>query len=157
VVDYAHTDNALDNLLQAVRSLKPARIILIFGCGGDRDRSKRSRMGEIAARLADWTIITSDNPRSEEPEKIIQDIEQGFQKTGSRNYEQIVDRRSAILKALNLATNGDLVVIAGKGHETYQIFKDHNLPFSDYETALEIIKSLEEKKQNGFSDPHPAG
>jgi len=157
VVDYAHTDNALDNLLQAVRSLKPARIILIFGCGGDRDRSKRSRMGEIAARLADWTIITSDNPRSEEPEKIIQDIEQGFLKTGSRNYEQIVDRRSAIQKALNLATTGDLVVIAGKGHETYQIFKDHNLPFSDYETALEIIKSLEEKKQNGFSDPHPAG
>ena len=157
VVDYAHTDNALDNLLQAVRSLKPARIILIFGCGGDRDRSKRSRMGEVAARLADWTIITSDNPRSEEPEKIIQDIEQGFLKTDSRNYEQIIDRRLAIQKALNLATAGDMVVIAGKGHETYQIFKDKTLPFSDYETALEITKSLEEKKQNGFPDPQPAG
>jgi UDP-N-acetylmuramyl tripeptide synthase len=104
-----------------------------------------------------WTIITSDNPRSEERKKLFRIIEQGFLKAGSRKYEQIVDRRSAIQKAMTLAAAGDLVVIAGKGHETYQIFKDQTLPFSDYETALEIIKSLEEKKQDGLSDPHPAG
>ena len=103
-------------------------------------------MGEVAARLADWTIITSDNPRSEEPEKIIQDIEQGFVKTDSRNYEQMADRRAAIQKAITMAAPGDFVVIAGKGHETYQIFKDHTLSFSDYDTALEIIKKIEEKK-----------
>jgi len=130
VVDYAHTDNALENLLLAVRSLNPARIILIFGCGGDRDRSKRPRMGEVAAHLADWTIITSDNPRSEDPEKIIKDIEQGFLKVGSKNYELIIDRRSAIQKALAMAAPGDFVVIAGKGHETYQIFKDQTLPLA---------------------------
>ncbi|MDD8020507.1 MAG: UDP-N-acetylmuramoyl-L-alanyl-D-glutamate--2,6-diaminopimelate ligase [Acidobacteriota bacterium] len=146
IVDYAHTDNALENLLQTVKSLEPARIILIFGCGGDRDRSKRSRMGEVAARLADWTIITSDNPRSEEPEKIIEDIEQGFLKDGSRNYEKMADRQPAIKKALTMAAPGDFVVIAGKGHETYQIFKDRTLPFSDFETASEIIKKMEEKK-----------
>ena len=145
VVDYAHTDNALENLLLAVRSLNPARIILIFGCGGDRDRSKRPRMGEVAAHLADWTIITSDNPRSEDPEKIIKDIEQGFLKVGSKNYESISDRRSAIQKALAMAAPGDFVVIAGKGHETYQIFKDQTIPFSDYETAREMIKKLEER------------
>lgn len=101
-MDYAHTDNALENLLLAVKSLNPARIILIFGCGGDRDRSKRPRMGEVAAHLADWTIITSDNPRSEDPEKIIKDIEQVF-RVGNKNYESIVDRRLAIQKALAMA------------------------------------------------------
>lgn len=145
IVDYAHTDNAMENLLETVRSLKPKRIILVFGCGGDRDRSKRPRMGEVAARLADWTIITSDNPRSEDPEKIIAEIEQGFHKAENRNYEKIADRKIAIEKALMMARKGDYVVIAGKGHETYQIFKDRTIPFSDVETAREILNEMEKK------------
>jgi UDP-N-acetylmuramoyl-L-alanyl-D-glutamate--2,6-diaminopimelate ligase len=145
IVDYAHTDNALENLLEAVKSLKPKRIILAFGCGGDRDRTKRPRMGEAAARLADWTIITSDNPRSEDPEKIITEIEQGFLKAGNRNYEKIIDRKRAIEKAIIMARKGDYVLIAGKGHENYQIFKDRTIPFSDVEAAREILKGLGRK------------
>lgn len=145
IVDYAHTDGALENLLQAVRSLNPKKVILVFGCGGDRDRLKRPRMGEVAARLADWTIITSDNPRSEEPEQIISEIEEGFRRLGNHNYEKIVDRRRAIEAALVMARKGDWVVVAGKGHENYQIFKDRTVPFSDVETAREIIDSLEKK------------
>lgn len=145
IVDYAHTDGALENLLQAVRSLNPRKVILVFGCGGDRDRLKRPRMGEVAARLADWTIITSDNPRSEDPEQIISEIEQGFHRLGNHNYEKIVDRRRAIEAALVMARKGDWVVVAGKGHENYQIFKDRTVPFSDVETAREIIWGLEKK------------
>jgi len=145
IVDYAHTDGALENLLQAVRSLNPKKVILVFGCGGDRDRLKRPRMGEAAARLADWTVITSDNPRSEDPEKIIAEIEQGFHKLGHHNYEKIVDRRKAIEAALLMARKGDWVVIAGKGHESYQVFKDKIIPFSDLETAKEIASNLEKK------------
>lgn len=145
IVDYAHTDAALDNLLQAVRSLNPRKVILVFGCGGDRDRLKRPRMGEVAARLADWAIITSDNPRSEDPEKIIAEIEQGFNRAGHSNYEKIVDRRRAIEAALIMARKGDWVVIAGKGHENYQIFKDRVVPFSDVQIAREIMESLGKK------------
>ncbi len=145
VVDYAHTDAALENLLQAVRGLNPRKVILVFGCGGDRDRLKRPRMGEVAARLADWTIITSDNPRSEDPEKIMAEIEHGFHKAGNRNYEKIVDRRKAIETAIAMAGKGDWVVLAGKGHETYQIFRDRTIHFSDVETAREILSRLEEK------------
>lgn len=145
IVDYAHTDAALENLLLTVKSLNPKRIILVFGCGGDRDRSKRPRMGEVAARLADWTIITSDNPRSEDPEKIIDEIEQGFLRAGSKNYERESDRRKAIEKALRLARKGDFVLLAGKGHETYQIFRDKTIHFSDVEVAQEILQELEKK------------
>jgi len=145
VVDYAHTDAALENLLLTVKSLSPKRIILVFGCGGDRDRSKRPRMGEVAARLADWTIITSDNPRSEDPEKIIDEIEQGFLRAGSKNYERETDRRKAIEKALRLARKGDFVLIAGKGHENYQIFRDKTIHFSDVEVVREILQELEKK------------
>ncbi|MCX8159625.1 MAG: UDP-N-acetylmuramoyl-L-alanyl-D-glutamate--2,6-diaminopimelate ligase [Candidatus Saccharicenans sp.] len=145
IVDYAHTDGALENLLQAIRSLNPRKVILVFGCGGDRDRLKRPRMGEVAARLADWTIITSDNPRSEDPEQIVSEIEQGFHRLGNHNYEKIIDRRQAIETALVTARKGDWVVIAGKGHENYQIFKDRTVSFSDVDTAREIIESLEKK------------
>ncbi|MGB4704618.1 MAG: UDP-N-acetylmuramoyl-L-alanyl-D-glutamate--2,6-diaminopimelate ligase [Candidatus Saccharicenans sp.] len=145
LVDYAHTDAALENLLQAVRSLNPRKVILVFGCGGDRDRLKRPRMGEVAARLADWTIITSDNPRSEDPEKIMAEIEHGFHKAGNRSYEKIVDRRKAIETAITMAGKGDWVVLAGKGHENYQIFADRTIHFSDVETAREILSRLEEK------------
>ncbi|MDD8021472.1 MAG: UDP-N-acetylmuramoyl-L-alanyl-D-glutamate--2,6-diaminopimelate ligase [Acidobacteriota bacterium] len=145
IVDYAHTDDALQNLLEAIKSLNPQKIILVFGCGGDRDRLKRPRMGQVAARLANWTIITSDNPRSEEPGNIISEIEQGFKKESRDNYEKISDRKKAIEKAILMAQKGDWVVLAGKGHETYQIFKDRTIHFSDVETARMILSGLEKK------------
>ena len=141
VVDYAHTDNALMHLLRTVRDLRPRRTILVFGAGGNRDRGKRERMGDVAARLADWTVLTSDNPRSEEPERIIADIEQGFVKNGAKNYEIIPDRKAAIRKALSLAEKGDYVLVAGKGHEDYQVLKDGTIPFSD----IAVIKALLEE------------
>jgi UDP-N-acetylmuramoyl-L-alanyl-D-glutamate--2,6-diaminopimelate ligase len=138
VVDYAHTDNALSHLLETVRDLKPRRIILVFGAGGNRDSEKRERMGDVAARLADWSILTSDNPRSEDPLRIIAGIEKGFGKNGAKNYEVIPDRREAIRKALAFSREGDYVLVAGKGHEDYQIFSDKSIPFSD----IDVIKSL---------------
>lgn len=138
IVDYAHTDNALGYLLETVRDLKPRRIILVFGAGGNRDPEKRERMGDVAARLADWSILTSDNPRSEDPLRIIAGIEKGFSKNGAKNYEVVPDRKEAIQKALAFSREGDYVLVAGKGHEDYQIFSDKTIPFSD----IEVIKSL---------------
>jgi len=138
-VDYAHTDDALKNLLETVREFNPRRIILVFGAGGDRDKTKRPRMGEAAGRLADWTIITSDNPRSEDPLAIISDIEAGIKKTGTQNYQIIPDRREAIEKALSLGARGDYILVAGKGHEDYQIIKDKVLHFDDAEVIQEIL------------------
>ena len=148
IVDYAHTPDGLENVLQAARALQPRRLWVVFGCGGDRDRTKRPRMGAIAARLADRVIITSDNPRSEEPEAICRDIEQGLSqqlRTGpasAAGYEVVVDRRAAIRRALEQAGPGDLVLIAGKGHETYQIFRDRVVPFDDRVVAREILREL---------------
>ncbi len=138
-VDYAHTDDALKNLLETIRKFNPRRIILVFGAGGDRDKTKRPRMGEAAGRLADWTIITSDNPRSEDPLAIISDIEAGIKKTGTQNYQIIPDRREAIEQALSLGTRGDYILVAGKGHEDYQIIKDKVLHFDDAEVIQEIL------------------
>lgn len=146
VVDYAHTDSALENLLLTAREFKPRRIILVFGAGGSRDKGKRERMGRVAARLADFTIITSDNPRDEEPESIIEAIEQGFIKEDSRHYEKIVDREEAINRALSLAEKGDAVIVAGKGHENYQIFKDRTIHFSDVEVIEKILASFKDGK-----------
>lgn len=143
IVDYAHTDAALRCLLESVRDLKPQKIILVFGAGGDRDKAKRPRMGEVAAALADWTFLTSDNPRSEDPLAIIADIEMGFLKKGARNYTIFPDRKEAIEKALQFAQKGDYVLIAGKGHENYQILKDHIIPFSDQDVVKEILKKKE--------------
>jgi UDP-N-acetylmuramoyl-L-alanyl-D-glutamate--2,6-diaminopimelate ligase len=140
-VDYAHTDDALKNLLETVRELHPKRIILVFGAGGDRDKTKRPRMGEAAGTLADWSIITSDNPRSEEPLAIISDIEKGIQKAGTRNYEIIPDRREAIERALSLGEKGDYILVAGKGHEDYQIIKDKVIHFDDAEVIREILQT----------------
>lgn len=139
VVDYAHTDNALENLLITARELKPHRLILVFGAGGNRDKTKRERMGRVAARLADWTVITSDNPRNEDPLEIIANIETGFQKEQSGAYEKIPDRRTAIAHALDMARAGDAVLVAGKGHEDYQIFKDRTIHFSDIEVIEELL------------------
>jgi len=143
VVDYAHTDNALENVLMTARELKPRRLVVVFGAGGDRDRDKRERMGRVAARLADWTILTSDNPRSEDPMAIIEAIAGGFAKESVRTYEIEPDRRKAIARALATANKGDVVLIAGKGHEDYQIFKDGKIHFSDFEVVEETLRAME--------------
>jgi len=143
-VDYAHTDEALRNLLETFREMTSKRIFLVFGAGGDRDHSKRPRMGEIAGKMADWTIITSDNPRSEDPMDIISDIEKGIQKTGKNKYEILPDRRKAIKKAVSMGKKGDYVLIAGKGHEKVQIIKDKIIPFDDVKAAKNAVKKIKE-------------
>ena len=143
VVDYAHTDRALEQALMTAREFKPRRLIAVFGAGGDRDREKRERMGRVAARLADWTILTSDNPRSEDPLAIIAAIEAGFAKEAARTYEIEPDRRKAIGKALAMANKGDFVLVAGKGHEDYQVFKDRTVHFSDSEVIEETLRARE--------------
>lgn len=139
IVDYAHTDEALRELLHACRELKPRQIITVFGCGGDRDRGKRPLMGEVAVDLSDYVLVTSDNPRSEDPERIALDIEVGIKRKGKSNYQTIIDRFQAIEKALSMAKKGDLIAIAGKGHEDYQLFKDRRIHFDDREVARKIL------------------
>jgi UDP-N-acetylmuramoyl-L-alanyl-D-glutamate--2,6-diaminopimelate ligase len=143
IVDYAHTDDALKNLLETVRALGPRRLITVFGCGGDRDRTKRPLMGAVASRLSDVVVVTSDNPRSEPPEAILEEIQRGMP-NGSRGGQRyaIVDRREAIGRALEMAGRGDAVVIAGKGHETYQVLRDRTVPFDDRQVARELIAGL---------------
>src|SRR5690349_10265839 len=136
-VDYAHTPDALGNVLKTLRELEPQRLIAVFGCGGDRDRQKRPLMAEMADRLADYSIITSDNPRKEDPNAIISEIEKGFR---SNRYEKIVDRTQAIDRAVALARPRDIVLIAGKGHETYQEFGDYTIPFDDIQVARRAIE-----------------
>ncbi len=142
VVDFAHTPDSLENVLKAARGLGKGGMTVVFGCGGDRDRTKRPIMGEIAARLADHVIITSDNPRSEDPESICREIEDGVLRVRRprEGYEVIVSRADAIKRALSLAREGDVVVIAGKGHETYQIFRDRTIHFDDREVARDYLR-----------------
>lgn len=142
VVDYAHTPDGLENILETGREIKENRLITVFGCGGDRDRTKRPQMGRIAAQYSDFSIVTSDNPRSEEPEAIINDILPGMNEIENAHFAKIVDRRDAIEHAIRMARKGDLVIIAGKGHETYQLVKDQVLHFDDREVAREILKGL---------------
>lgn len=142
-VDYAHTDNALKNLLETAKALQHERIILVFGAGGDRDTEKRARMGEAAGRLADWSIITSDNPRSEDPMAIIAMVEEGITEAGSSRYEIIPDRRKAIAKALDMGQTGDVILIAGKGHEDYQILGPKVIHFDDREVVRELLEEKE--------------
>jgi UDP-N-acetylmuramoyl-L-alanyl-D-glutamate--2,6-diaminopimelate ligase len=142
IVDYAHTPDALARLLKAVAAISSERIITVFGCGGDRDRGKRAQMGEISARLSDKTIITSDNPRTESPSGIIQEIEAGIltlQSGPPGDYEIIPDRKEAIARSIGLAKPGDVVVIAGKGHEDYQIIGQQRLSFDDREVARDLL------------------
>ncbi len=141
LVDYAHTPDSLVSVLRAARELTSRRLIAVFGCGGDRDRGKRPLMGEAATRLADLTVVTSDNPRSEEPESIVAEIEMGARR-GGNPYMVEPDRRAAIRIALTEAREGDVVVIAGKGHETGQEFSDHTVPFDDRVVAFEELASL---------------
>jgi UDP-N-acetylmuramoyl-L-alanyl-D-glutamate--2,6-diaminopimelate ligase len=144
-VDYAHTDDALKNLLETAKELNYGRILLVFGAGGDRDRQKRPRMGEVAGKYADWTILTSDNPRTEDPIAILADIEAGINKTGTDKYELEPDRKSAIRKALSMAEKGDCVLVAGKGHEDYQILKDKIIPFKDKDVIRSFLKEMEDR------------
>src|SRR6266568_4993210 len=136
-VDYAHTPDALLNVLKTLRELGPRRLVVVFGCGGDRDRQKRPLMGEVVDRHADHAIITSDNPRKEDPAAIIAEVEKGFR---SNHYEKIVERTKAIARAIELAQSRDIVLIAGKGHETYQEFADHTVPFDDIQVARRAIE-----------------
>jgi UDP-N-acetylmuramoyl-L-alanyl-D-glutamate--2,6-diaminopimelate ligase len=150
VVDYAHTDDALKNVLETIRPLAKGRLITVFGCGGDRDRTKRPLMGAVAARLSDLVVLTSDNPRSEDPQQIIEEIKRGIQPPSDRPivhqgqvlppirvtpYLTIVDREAAIDRAIRDAAPGDVVLIAGKGHEKYQVIGDRTLPFDDVAVA----------------------
>lgn len=141
VVDYAHTDDALKNVVTAARELTDKRIITVFGCGGNRDRDKRQKMGEVVGRHSDYTIITSDNPRNEEPASIIAEIELGVKKVvDSDKYCMEIERQEAIAKAISMAEKEDIVIIAGKGHENYQQFKERRIHFDDCEVAQELIK-----------------
>jgi UDP-N-acetylmuramoyl-L-alanyl-D-glutamate--2,6-diaminopimelate ligase len=137
-VDYAHTPDALLNVLKTLRELSPRKLIVVFGCGGDRDRQKRPLMARAADENADFSIITSDNPRKEDPDAIIAEVEKGFR---SDRYEKITDRTKAITRAISLAQPRDIVLIAGKGHETYQEFADHTIPFDDIQVARRALEN----------------
>ena len=136
-IDYAHTEDGLSNVLKSLRAVTLAKIILVFGCGGDRDRTKRPKMARAACALADHTIVTTDNPRSEDPQAIINEVITGFTK---KNYEICMDRKEAIGRALKMAQKGQIVLIAGKGHEDYQVFKDHTIAFNEREIVKEFLK-----------------
>lgn len=142
-VDYAHTPDALERVLHTAREMlgETDRLICVFGCGGDRDTGKRPLMGEIAGRLADRVIITSDNPRSEDPERIAKEIAEGTARSGG-TFEILLDRKKAIEKALTLCKNGDILIIAGKGHETTQIIGNQSYPFDDRKVAEELLKEI---------------
>jgi UDP-N-acetylmuramoyl-L-alanyl-D-glutamate--2,6-diaminopimelate ligase len=137
-VDYAHTDDALVNVLKTLHELGPRRLILVFGAGGDRDKEKRPLMGRVADQNADYSIITSDNPRKEDPLAIITDVKKGFK---TENFETVPDRAEAIARAIALAQPHDIILIAGKGHETYQEFADYTIPFDDRQMALRAIEN----------------
>ncbi|HEX9019884.1 MAG TPA: cyanophycin synthetase, partial [Nitrospirota bacterium] len=155
VVDYAHTEDSLAGLLDAVRGMTKGRVITVFGCGGDRDRTKRPKMGAAAIRGSDVVIITSDNPRTEEPLSIIREIETGMEglaqkiqragaapmaADGKKPYYVMPDRRDAVAEAIRMARSGDMVVLAGKGHEDYQIIGEKKVPFDDREVARTEIR-----------------
>ncbi len=144
LIDYAHTPDSLEKVLSTVKEFAHGRVVSLFGCGGDRDRGKRPEMGAISGNIADFTIITSDNPRTEEPERIINDIEVGVQKTNGK-YIKITDRKQAIKFALENAQDGDIIILAGKGHETYQQFKDKTIHFDEREVVAELLEELKNK------------
>ena len=146
MIDYAHSPESLQNILYATKSYTRGRVISVFGCGGDRDSSKRPIMGEISGKVADYTIITSDNPRTEKPEDIIKAIEEGISKTKGK-YEVIVDRTEAIEKAIKMANKRDIIILAGKGHETYQEINNEKKHFDEREIIKEIIEKIQKSNE----------
>jgi UDP-N-acetylmuramoyl-L-alanyl-D-glutamate--2,6-diaminopimelate ligase len=140
LVDYAHTDSALETVLALLAEVPHKRVLTVFGCGGDRDRSKRGPMGLAACRGSDFVFVTSDNPRTEEPQRIVEDIVAGLDESRLSNYRVVLDRREAIRAAIREAADGDILLIAGKGHEDYQILKDRTIPFDDRAIAREALR-----------------
>ena len=143
VVDYAHTEDGLRNVLRAAREICHKRVVVVFGCGGDRDKTKRPKMACAAAELADYAVITSDNPRTEDPLEIIAEVEAGMIESGKKreaDYLVIPDRAEAIRRAIDMAHSGDLVMIAGKGHEDYQIIGSRRIHFDDVEVARAVLE-----------------
>ena len=141
VVDYAHTDDALRNVISMARSLEPKRVVTLFGCGGDRDRTKRPLMGQVAAELSDFVVLTSDNPRSEDPLDIMNDVLVGLRRKDTPCLVE-PDRATAIKRAIEEARPGDILILAGKGHETYQVLKDRTIAFDDREVAREVLRGF---------------
>jgi UDP-N-acetylmuramoyl-L-alanyl-D-glutamate--2,6-diaminopimelate ligase len=148
LVDFAHTPDGLATVIDALGALGAARRIVVFGCGGDRDRGKRALMGE-AAGVAELPILTTDNPRSEDPLEIIAEVERGLRASGNRDYRIVPDRREAIRRALAVADERSVVLLAGKGHESVQIIGDRRLPFSDHEVAREALEERFGARQGG--------
>ena len=148
ILDYSHSPDALENILKTVREFCRGRIILVFGCGGDRDKGKRPMMGEIAGKLADYAILTSDNPRFEDPMAILAAIEAGIKPTGAK-YEVIENRREAIRQAMEMAVSGDIVVLAGKGHETYQDIAGVKHPFDEKVMVSELLEEIARENRLG--------
>ena len=151
MIDYAHTPESLESILSAVKSYTRGRVICVFGCGGNRDKNKRPLMGEISGRISDYTIITSDNPRNEEPKEIINEIEEGIKKTKAC-YKVIVDRKEAIKNAIEMANKLDIVVIAGKGHEMYQEINGNKLEFNERKIVIEITDELKKKQEEKYTN-----
>ncbi|HAZ37061.1 MAG TPA: UDP-N-acetylmuramoyl-L-alanyl-D-glutamate--2,6-diaminopimelate ligase, partial [Clostridiaceae bacterium] len=139
LIDFAHTPNEIKNILKTAREYTKNKLVIVFGCGGDRDKAKRPIMGKIAGELSDFCVVTSDNPRSEQPEAIIDDILVGVKQTNAP-YVVIPDRKSAIKYAIDNAESGDVIVLAGKGHEKYQILNDKTIPFDEREIVEEILR-----------------
>ncbi|MDR1122646.1 MAG: UDP-N-acetylmuramoyl-L-alanyl-D-glutamate--2,6-diaminopimelate ligase [Endomicrobium sp.] len=150
-IDYAHTEDALKNVIQAIKKIKHKRIITVFGCGGDRDRTKRPLMGKVAVEMSDFVFVTSDNPRTEDPNFIVLDIESGIKRVYKTNYKVVVEREEAIKEAIIMADKGDIVLLAGKGHETYQRIGLDKIHFSDIEVAIKYI-ALKNQKESILSE-----
>ena len=144
IIDYAHTPDALKNVLETINSIRTfnEQVITVVGCGGDRDRTKRPKMGNIASSLSNQVVFTSDNPRSEDPQQIIEEVEAGVRPENYKKTISIIDRKQAIKTACKLAQQGDIILIAGKGHETYQIIGDQKTGFDDFEITNEILTEL---------------
>jgi UDP-N-acetylmuramoyl-L-alanyl-D-glutamate--2,6-diaminopimelate ligase len=144
IIDYAHTPDALKNVLETINSIRTynEQVITVVGCGGDRDRTKRPKMGNIASSLSNQVVFTSDNPRSEDPEQIIKEVEAGVRPENYKKTISIIDRKQAIKTACKLAQEGDIILVAGKGHETYQIIGDQKTGFDDFEITNQILTEL---------------
>ena len=142
IVDYAHTPDSLDKALQAVKAVTPGRVITVFGCGGDRDRSKRGPMGVAACGRSDFAVVTSDNPRGEDPLAILADIAAGLKTAGLKNYKIVPDRGQAIAAAVGMAGPGDIVLVAGKGHEAFQLIQERRMPWDDRDACRAALRGL---------------